>query len=206
MERSHRLSTCPWFPLPGLHIEAYCRIIYQNGYHRRASRLPIPGKRYASFVHVVMHPLSRGSVHLSSSDPLVAPAIDPNYLAHPADLEFLEKAIRFSSRLVTTAPFCEIVKGRVVPEQETMEDPEKLREWIREFVFSTFHPLGTAAMLPKEDGGVVDSELRVYGTANLRVVSIPFIKAVQYSNMHIFEQVDVSILPMVRVPFRSRTF
>jgi hypothetical protein len=28
----------------------------------------------------------------------------------------------------------------------------------------------TAAMMPKDDGGVVDHELKVYGTTNLRVV------------------------------------
>ncbi|KAH9481557.1 Dehydrogenase mpl7 [Psilocybe cubensis] len=152
-------------------------IIYQNGYHRRVSGIPTPGKRYASFVHVVMHPLSRGSVHLSSADPLVPPAINPNYLAHPTDLKILEKAVEFSARIATTGSFGESVKGRVVPDQEILDDPDKLREWIRESIATTYHPLGTAAMLPKEDGGVVDSELRVYGTRNLRVA-------------------DVSILPM----------
>jgi choline dehydrogenase-like flavoprotein len=34
-----------------------------------------------------------------------------------------------------------------------------------------YHPIGTAAMLPRSDGGVVDSSLKVYGTSNLRVVS-----------------------------------
>ena len=33
-----------------------------------------------------------------------------------------------------------------------------------------YHPVGACAMLPKHDGGVVDSKLLVYGTSNLRVV------------------------------------
>lgn len=32
------------------------------------------------------------------------------------------------------------------------------------------HPIGTASMMSRELGGVVDPELRVYGTANVRVV------------------------------------
>lgn len=32
------------------------------------------------------------------------------------------------------------------------------------------HALGTAAMMSRDLGGVVDHELRVYGTANVRVV------------------------------------
>jgi choline dehydrogenase-like flavoprotein len=33
-----------------------------------------------------------------------------------------------------------------------------------------FHPLGTAPLAPREIGGVVDPNLKVYGTRNLRVV------------------------------------
>lgn len=32
------------------------------------------------------------------------------------------------------------------------------------------HPIGTASMMPREIGGVVDYRLKVYGTKNVRVV------------------------------------
>jgi choline dehydrogenase-like flavoprotein len=35
---------------------------------------------------------------------------------------------------------------------------------------SSYHTCGTAAMLPRENGGVVDERLVVYGTDNLRIV------------------------------------
>jgi choline dehydrogenase-like flavoprotein len=37
------------------------------------------------------------------------------------------------------------------------------------FFWAKDHPLGTAAMLPESDGGVVDPEVRVYGTTNVRI-------------------------------------
>jgi choline dehydrogenase-like flavoprotein len=44
------------------------------------------------------------------------------------------------------------------------------KEVVKERLYTCFHPAGSCAMLPKEMGGVVDSELKVYGTKNLRVV------------------------------------
>lgn len=55
---------------------------------------------------------------------------------------------------------------------------EALGLYVREVLTTAWHPVGTAAMLPRELGGVVDAELRVYGVGNLRVV-------------------DASILPIV---------
>lgn len=36
-----------------------------------------------------------------------------------------------------------------------------------------FHVVGTASMLPRKEGEVVDPDLVVYGTANLRIVCLP---------------------------------
>ena len=35
---------------------------------------------------------------------------------------------------------------------------------------SMMHATGSTSMLPKDEGGVVDEKLKVYGTRNLRVV------------------------------------
>ncbi|GAW00795.1 alcohol oxidase [Lentinula edodes] len=98
---------------------------------------PLPerreGKVYHSIMIIGLHPLSRGSVHISSADPL----------------------------------FGDHEKSAV--SNEDLSDDE-IRDWCRSRVISIFHPIGTAAMMPKEDGGVVDSSLKVYGTKNLRVV------------------------------------
>ncbi|EKM60190.1 uncharacterized protein PHACADRAFT_203451 [Phanerochaete carnosa HHB-10118-sp] len=42
--------------------------------------------------------------------------------------------------------------------------------WVRGTYISNDHPVGTAAMMRRALGGVVDARLRVYGTRNLRVV------------------------------------
>lgn len=42
---------------------------------------PEPDTHYNTLVVGLMHPHSRGSVHISSADPAKPPAIDPNYLA-----------------------------------------------------------------------------------------------------------------------------
>jgi choline dehydrogenase-like flavoprotein len=49
-------------------------------------------------------------------------------------------------------------------------DEADLAAFARAAVTSAGHPVGTAAMAPRALGGVVSPELRVYGTANVRVV------------------------------------
>lgn len=73
-------------------------------------------------------------------------------------------------KVYATAPLKDLVVKRIVPTGE--ESDEELREFAKEMLNTVHHPVGTCAMLPKELGGVVDSKLLVYGTANLRVVSV----------------------------------
>lgn len=52
------------------------------------------------------------------------------------------------------------------------EDDKAIDDWISDHVETTWHSLGTCAMKPREDGGVVDGRLNVYGTTNLKCVDL----------------------------------
>jgi alcohol oxidase len=57
----------------------------------------------------------------------------------------------------------------------TKEDDEAIEQWLRENVNTTWHSLGTCKMAPREEDGVVDKELNVYGVKGLKIadLSIP---------------------------------
>ena len=164
------------------------RLLHLGAHFRLPGITPTPGKSYATLLCALAHPLSRGSVHISSSDALSPPAINPNYFGNPIDLDIMVGLIPFVLRVYERGPFGGdrgVVKRVVVPsedvivkerergkgEREEEEAKEALREYARSMCIPVNHPVGTASMLPKEFGGVVDSSLKVYGTVNLRVVS-----------------------------------
>ncbi|KAJ5998093.1 hypothetical protein N7499_005527 [Penicillium canescens] len=131
----------------------------------------LPGN-YISILVLNSHPFSRGSVHISSGKSEDKPTYDPNFLSHPLDLEIMARQLQFLDRIVETAPFSTLLKpGKRMPEQaKNLSNLDYAKEIVKERLFTCFHPAGSCAMLPKESGGVVDSELKVYGTKNLRVV------------------------------------
>ncbi|KAG8162847.1 hypothetical protein KVR01_007325 [Diaporthe batatas] len=141
---------------------------------------------YITIVAMLMHPFSRGDIHITSGDPTEQPRLDPRYLTHPIDIELLARALLFVRKIAQTEPLASMLKpsGRQIPPAREevprdsgamesgalYEDLEDAKHVARERLFTAFHPSGTCAMLPLEEGGVVDSRLRVYGTANIRVV------------------------------------
>ena len=137
-----------------------------------------PGKRYTSLFCTLTHPLSRGTVHISAADPLAPPAIDPNYFANSADLTLVVRVVQAALRLYATPPLAAHVNRVVLPSPEVLARGEEgLRDYVKENCGPVYHPVGTAAMMPREDGGVVDPTLKVYGTSNLRVVSVSLLQA-----------------------------
>ncbi|ESK92538.1 choline dehydrogenase [Moniliophthora roreri MCA 2997] len=130
---------------------------------------PEPGKAHVSFHLALQYPLSRGTVHINSSDPLDRPVINPNFLAEDIDTENLLVACGFARKLASTKVFSEAIVKEISP-GPAIGDVEGLKEYIKDNFFVVYHPVGTAAMLPKELGGVVDSKLKVYGAKNVRVV------------------------------------
>jgi choline dehydrogenase-like flavoprotein len=158
-------------------------------------RQPEPSKRYMSLALALAHPLSRGSVHATSSDPTVQPAIDLRALEHPADLDLLVDAVKWSRKVFQTAPLKDTVKTEAAP-GPGFETDEQIKEWVKDSLWNVFHPVGTASMLPLEDGGVVDPELKVYGAENLRVVSGFNVPLTIRSLMRYVYQVDASVMPV----------
>ncbi|KZV71491.1 GMC oxidoreductase [Peniophora sp. CONT] len=54
----------------------------------------------------------------------------------------------------------------------TEEDDQAIDNWTAEHVETTWHSLGTCAMKPREQGGVVDGQLNVYGTKGLKIADL----------------------------------
>jgi choline dehydrogenase-like flavoprotein len=120
-------------------------------------------------------PLSRGSIHITSSNATAPPAINPNFFQLPIDM-YVQAAIAIRIReFFATPPLSQLVTSEVsptfelVPRNTTWRDPV-WQTWIKKTSSSNSHPLSTCAMMSEELGGVVDTEGKVYGTKNVRVV------------------------------------
>jgi choline dehydrogenase len=121
--------------------------------------------------------LSRGYVHITSSDPAIHPTIDPAYLQHPLDRDMMARAALHCLALTEVEPLKSVFRrddhGNLIGAESGGKLPKTLdeaKEYVSRNTATQYHPVGTCAMLPKYKGGVVDSELRVYGTSNVRVI------------------------------------
>ncbi|KAK6074218.1 GMC oxidoreductase [Seiridium cupressi] len=128
---------------------------------------------YASIVAVLNHPFSRGSTHMQSADPASSPILDPRFMTHPLDLELHARHVLLLEKIRDTPPLRELFKEggrRLHNDGQKVETLEEAKEAVKNRFTSHYHVCGTAAMKPLESGGVVDSNLRVYGVDGLRIV------------------------------------
>ncbi|KAK8091530.1 glucose oxidase [Apiospora hydei] len=117
-------------------------------------------------------PFSRGSVHLGRWSR--GPVINPQYLLADFDKTIAVAAGRAAQKFWRTAPMSELVGANTVPGPEALPDSNATdARWeahLANTATPNHHGLGTAAMMLRDLGGVVDPKLRVYGTKNVRVV------------------------------------
>ncbi|KAI5456077.1 hypothetical protein BGZ63DRAFT_418104 [Mariannaea sp. PMI_226] len=137
-----------------------------------------PGN-YLGSVAVVNHPFSRGSTHITSSDPNAHPTIDPKYFSSEVDFQMMVDGILFIQTIVETAPVADMVKsndngnGKKVQPAYNISgriDRAAAEKLVKDAAISSWHPIGTCAMMPRGAGGVVDHHLKVYGVERLRVI------------------------------------
>ncbi|KAL1741327.1 hypothetical protein HDZ31DRAFT_84891 [Schizophyllum fasciatum] len=144
---------------------AQFEVVVDDGLDLRNGAGPEEGKAYMSVSVAGMHPFSRGSVHVNSSDPTAHPVIKTNFFGADVDLDMLASAVEYALGFANTTAYAALSPRRIAP-----AEGEDLRAYALAHTGSEAHPIGTASMLPRGRGGVVDPALRVYGTANLRVV------------------------------------
>lgn len=117
----------------------------------------------------LQHPLSQGRLYITSSSPFTYPSIDPQYLSHNADLVLYREALKLARQVGQTPPLSQYLVSEVTPGSSVQTDDD-WDNWLANNIETEYHPQGTCAMLPKEQGGVVNARLQVYGTSNVRVV------------------------------------
>lgn len=125
----------------------------------------------------VLHPLSSGSVHATAAQPCsaatCAPEIDPAFNAVQIngtsfDLWLLAKGLQYYANTVASVgPLGSVGAQFSVSGSLPFQDFQRS---IFEGLVGGDHPTGGCVMMPREQGGVVDEQLRVYGTENVQVV------------------------------------
>jgi choline dehydrogenase-like flavoprotein len=133
-----------------------------------------PARNYTAINSVLYAPLSRGRTHIVSSNPLTPPAVDPAYWSHPIDIAAQVGGIKLARKMLVAPPLDSIYNGEFEPGADKDTDA-KIEEWLRGVVASDNHEVGSLSMMPQSLGGVVDTSLKVYGTANVRVAGKIFV-------------------------------
>ena len=138
---------------------------------------PLDGYNYASIATALVSPLSRGNVTLASANMADAPLINPNWLTTQPDIEVAIAAFK-RQRDVWKALSKITIGAEYFPGPHVQSDAEILA-FIRKNVIPIWHAAATCKMGPKSDPmAVIDTNMHVYGTTNLRVVdasSFPFL-------------------------------
>jgi hypothetical protein len=169
----------PHFPYPDVQLSVLCTggdhdLFYKNLNLNPSFMMPQSaiGPQSESFLMVatLLHPYSRGSVRLRSSDPHADPVIDPNYLEDERDVRTLVAGCKIVHGLLAQAAF-EGVCGQVLFQEDIVArhagrvDDAFWEDYVRHIGVTLYHPTATCAI-----GQVVDPFLCVKGMQGLRVV------------------------------------
>lgn len=145
------------------------------------------------------YPYSRGHIHVTGPECGDKIDFDVGYLTDPFDIdlkklvwaykkqrEMMRRTKMYRGELSAGHPAFPKDSPAACVETEsplsdvkdieyTAADDALIEQWIRDNLQTTWHSLGTAKMAPRDELGVVDADLNVYGTQGLKVadLSIP---------------------------------
>ena len=127
-------------------------------------------------------PRSRGSVKVQSADPKKSPAIRFNYLQHEADREGFRDCVRLTREIINQPAFDAYRAGEIQPGEQVISDAQ-IDDFIRNNVESAYHP-SCSCKMGEDDMAVVDSQTRVHGITQLRVVDSSIFPTITNGNLN----------------------
>jgi len=125
---------------------------------------PFPGMTASA---IQTRPFSRGTVRISTNDPMKRPRIDTKYLGDARDVDVLVAGMKRIREIMAQDAIASLVEAEVQP-GPTAADDEALTRHLRTTASTVYHPVGTCRMGGNADS-VVDPALRVRGVDGLRV-------------------------------------
>lgn len=154
-------------------------------------------------VFAFLKPLSRGTVRITNVNATVEPRIDFRTLSNPVDLQVMVKIFRYAREFFSTPTMAKLGPVELLPGSGVSSD-EAIITAFRDMLVqpSFFHSCCTAAMSPRDKGGVVGTDLLVYGVKKLSVVDASIIPLIP--GTHLCETV-YAIAEKVQIPFHPRS-
>lgn len=137
--------------------------------------VPAAISNYIGCIFWPLQPFSRGSVHINSTDETQQPKIDPKFFQIDFDGQMAVATAKWARRFLSTEPVASLInQTTITPAISEDASYEVWLDWVKtkSNFQPNYHHSGTCAMLPRESGGVVDNDFRVYGTKNVRVVDL----------------------------------
>lgn len=125
----------------------------------------------------VTQPISRGTVRICSSDPVVPPLIDPAYLSAGQDMDLLVEGLQVCLEILSSAHFAKLTSGSALKPMTRAE----AQHYCRVHAHTQFHPVGSCRIGHDEEA-VLDAGMHVYGVAGLRVVDASVMPTITSAN------------------------
>jgi len=162
------LSTCGDNSVPDVQFEMAPVLYFDEG-------LSPPADHGFTMTTTLLKPTSRGSVALRSPRPDAKPRISHNYLATEDDRATMIASVRLAMDVFAQSNLTKLQRSPFsIPHSNSEAD---IVAFIEQRLATNYHPSCTCAI-----GGVVDSDLRVFGVAGLRVVDASVMPSIVRGN------------------------
>ncbi|PLB55930.1 alcohol oxidase [Aspergillus steynii IBT 23096] len=168
------------FPSDWPEVEYITLDAYMGNNQNYITGAPQTPYMYVSPAASLVSPFSRGNLTIASASMEDDPIINPNWLTDTADQELAILAVKRIREMVDTDIMKNVIVGtEVYPGRDKVSTDAEILNFVRDNGIQIFHAAATCKMGTSKDPlAVVDSQGRVFGTSQLRVVdasAFPFL-------------------------------